>query len=183
MINSSSITFYFKEIFPKIDDWTNFLTEFDITDLTNQENLLMAQKIYKYLFRNYKNSNIQFDTPDAFKSHLANLIEDIFEKYKMQLTLIQKSYELTSDEMEIISRALANTSANPNNITANIEKPLDYISNQAYTIAKTNKLQAYLRAINDIPTKLIEELILTVKRLFKCIIPTQEFYYKKGENL
>lgn len=182
MLPSSSITFYFKEIFPNFASFNQYLKDFEVVDTTAADNETLAKQIYKYLFRQFCNSNVQYDTPEDFKLSLANVIEDMFEKYKQQLALIQKVHNMTAEDLEIISRALANTSQNPNSAPQDIEKPLEYITAQAYTVARTGRLQAYLQAINAMPTKLIGELILSCKKLFKQILPTQVFYYKNMEE-
>lgn len=180
MVNSSAITFYFKEIFPKQDDFTTYVTDYNIANLTIPANLTFAQYLFKILYRRFHNSNIQYDVPDDFKCDLANILEDNFDKYKKQIDITNKMYALTDDEMLLISEALANSANNPNTAVTDPTKPLEYIGAQAYTIAKSNKLQAYLNALRTIPTKLIEGLLAECSGLFKKYIPEQIFIYKGG---
>ena len=42
---SSALTFYFKEIFPKAEDFTDYITEYEIADLTEEKNLTFARFI------------------------------------------------------------------------------------------------------------------------------------------
>lgn len=181
MLPSSSITFYFKEIYPDYATFKKFLTDFDVVDVTVAENDALAQKLFKYLFRQYHNSNVQFDTPDDFNCSLANVIEDMFAKYKQQLILIAKTHEMTADDLEVVSRALANSAQTPNSKVDDIEKPLEYIGAQAYTVARTGRLQAYLQAINAMPTLLIKEMTTACRHLFKTILPRQNYYFKTEE--
>lgn len=174
---SSAITFYFKEIYPTFDKFQAFLTSQNVVDLSDAENLTFAQYIYKILFRRYHNSNIQYDTIEDFECDFANIIEDSFDKYKVQVDLVKKMQKLTDAELLTVSTALANQSNNPNTKPTDPTQPLEYISAQAFTIAKDNKVQAYLRALSAIPTKLIDAMLLRCVRLFKTIIPNQVFVY------
>lgn len=175
---SSAITFYFKEIFPTETDFLNFLTTFDVVNIEVAENLTFAQYIYKILFRKYHNSNVQYDTPDDFKCDLANIIEDVFDKYKQQVKLAKKISSLTDDELLVVSTALANSANNPNSEPTDPTKPFSFVGAQAFTIANTGKLQGYLQALRAIPSKLIDEMLMSVRRLFKTVIPNQIFIYK-----
>lgn len=174
---SSALTFYFKNIFPNYQNFEEFLTEYNVVDTSTIENSTFAEYIYKILYRRYHNSNIQYDTIEDFKCDFANVIEDTFSKYQKQVDIIQKMQNLTDKELLTISTAIANTSTNPNTKLADPESPIEYVSAQAYTIAKDNKLQAYLRALESIPTKLIGIMLQRCVNLFKSIIPNQVFVY------
>lgn len=180
---SSAITFYFKEIYPTAESFNIWITDELIADLTNQDNLNFSNYLYKILFRKYHNSNIQYDTINDFKCDFANKIEDIFTKYQKQLELIKKINNLTDAEIMTISTAIANSANNPNTTVDDPTKPLDYVGAQAYTIANTGKLQAYLQALRLIPTKLIDELLLQCRGLFKTIIPNQINLFGGEENV
>ena len=174
---SSAITFYFKDIFKTQDDFIKFLQDEKIID-DDAEKITFGQYVYKLLFRRYHNSNIQYDTTEDFKNDLANILEDSFDKFKTQNELIKKLHKITDEDIFIISEALANQANNPNSSTQDPKQPLNYISAQAYSYAKDNKLQAYLRALNNMPTKLINELLINCSGLFKRYIPQQTFTFK-----
>jgi len=178
---SSAITFYFKEIFPTKDDFINYFDEYDIADITDASNLVFVQYLYKLLYRQYHNSNIQYNTPEDFKCDLANILEDEFEKYKKQKELAQKIYSLTDHEITLASSALASSANNPNLQQEDPTKWLSFVGAQAYTDTHNGKLQAYLLAIKNIPTKSVGELLTRCSDLFKQIIPQQIFIYK-GDN-
>lgn len=181
-MSSSAITFYFKEIFPTEQSFIEYLTNFNVVDITTADNLVLAQFLYKVMFRRFHNSNIQYDTPDDFKCDLANLIEDTFDRYKQQKAIIDKIYNLTDQELLTISKALTNSANNPNTKVDDPTQPLEYVGAQAFTIASNGKLQAYLTALKNIPTKFIDQLLRDAQRLFKSIIPNQIFIYKGDNN-
>lgn len=176
---SSALTFYFKEIFPTQADFQSYLMDFAIADISDAENLTFANFLYKILFRKHHNSNIQYDIIDDFKFDLANKIEDVFEKYKRQVAMIKKIQNLTDEELAIVSTALANSANNPNTTIDDPTKPLEYVGAQAYTIANTGKLQAYLNALKTIPTQLIDAFLMNCSSLFKSIIPNQIYLYEE----
>lgn len=178
---SSAITFYFKEIFPTFADFQGFMTTYEVVDMGSQINVTFAQYIYKLLFRQYHNSNVQYATPEDFMCDLANILEDEFEKYQKQITLANQIYALTEDEITIASSALASSANNPNLQQDDPTQWLSYVGAQAYTSTKNGKLQAYLLALKNIPTKSIGELLTRCSGLFKKIIPDQIFIYK-GEK-
>lgn len=177
----SAITFYFKNIFPAEADFTTFISGYNIADLSDAKNLTFAKYLYKIMYREFANSNIQYLTPDEFKLDLANYIEDYFEQYKKQIALADSIYQLTNDQLVLLNRALANSANNPNTEVDDPTEPLAFISNQTYTQIKDNELQAYLRAISLIPSKRIREFLTKIRPLFKTYIPNQIFIYK-GED-
>lgn len=178
---SSALTFYFKEIFPTETSFITYLNDYLIFDTTSAIDLTFAQYVYKILYRKYHNSNVQYDTKDDFKSELANVLEDTMKKYQKELKIIDDLMALTKDDYERLSTAIANQSNNPNTKPTDINAPLEYISAQAYTFAKDNKLQAYLRALETVPTKLIDSMLARCKNLFKTIIPKQIFVYTEED--
>lgn len=179
---STALTFYFKEIFPNFETFNSYLKQYAIVDTkaeANATNLAFAQYIYKVLFRRYHNSNVQYDTIDDFCCDLANVLEDSFDKYKKQFEIIKKMYELTPDELTTLNTALANNSVNPNTVVEDPTKPLEYISAQAFSYTKDNKVNAFMRALENMPTKLIDSMLRRCVNLFKTILPNQIFVFKE----
>jgi len=181
-MSGSALTFYFKEIFPTKETFKEYLTEFEIVDITDAENLIFAEYLFKVIFRKYHNSNVQYDTPEDFKCDLANILEDSFLKFKRQTELARKTAKLTDEEILTMTTALANSANNPNSKPVDPTKPFEYVGAQAYTIANNGKLQGYLQALNNIPTLLIDEILLSCRGLFKTFIPNQIYIYR-GEQL
>lgn len=176
---STALTFYFKEIYPNFEAFNNFLTQYQVFDTTSAVNLSFAQYIYKVLYRRYHNSNVQYDTIDDFCCDFANVLEDTIEKYQKQLELIKKMYALTENELLMLNSALANNSLNPNTVVDDPTKPLEYISAQAFSYTNDNKLTAFMRALNNLPSKLIDTMLRRCVNLFKTILPNQIYVYKE----
>lgn len=176
-MSGSALTFYFKDLMPTQKDFENFLIEYNVVDITDSENLIFADYLYKILFRKYHNSNVQYDSPEDFKCDFANILEDSFFKFKRQTELAKKIANLTDEEILIATTALANSANNPNTKPVDPTKPFEYVGAQAYTIANNGKLLGYLQALNNIPTNLIKEILLSCRSLFKTFIPNQIFIY------
>lgn len=178
---SSALTFYFKDIFSNYSEFKSYLTEYNIFNTTSALDNTFAEFVFKTLFRQFCNSNIQYDTPDDFKNDLANILEDNMLRYQKRLDLVKKAHALTDDELILLSKAIANTSVNPNTVVDDPSEPIEYISTQASTYAKDNKLQAFLKAIELLPNQYMGEMISKCKSLFKSIIPNQVFLYEGRE--
>lgn len=176
---SSALTFYFKEIFPNFEKFKEFLNRYNVVDVNDNANLLFAQYVFKVLFRRYCNSNVQYDTIEDFCCDFANVLEDNFDKYKRQYDIIKEMYKLTVDELAIVNKALANNSVNPNTELDDPTKPLNYISAQAFSYTTDNKVLAFMRALENMPTKLIDSLTRRCVNLFKTILPNQIFVFKE----
>lgn len=175
-----SQTFVFKEIYPDFESFEKFLNEYQVVDLSVLENVDFAKYMYKCLFRRYHNSNIQYDTIEDFECDFANILEDNFDKFKKQFDYVKKIEQLSEEDYIEISRAIANQAVNPNSKPDDPTQPLDFVSSQAFTLAKDNKQQAFLRAISGIPTKLIGEMLKKCVNLFKTICTKEIFVYKEG---
>lgn len=173
---SDALTFYFSDIIPDVESWQEFLTDFDVLTITD-DNRAFVNQMFKYLDRRFHNSNVQYDTPYAFKSALANRVEDVWGKYARQRALAEKINDLTDDDLQQLSFALANAANNPNDVPDDPLKPLEYISNQSTTYAKMNKLQAFVIAIKNVQTQLIQEFIDDCKPLFKSIFTPPGIVY------
>lgn len=167
----STLTFLFKDIFPDKESFETFLTEFDVVSNLTDDKKAFGDYLFKILNRKFHNANVQFDTQDDFKCELANKVEDTFDRYARQLSLIEKMNNLTDAEIQQVSTALANSANNPNDQPDDPTKPLPFISAQAYSIVGTGKLQSLLAAFQSTQTKLIDEFLFNCRPLFKGILP------------
>ncbi|MBO7695184.1 MAG: hypothetical protein J6T10_21390 [Methanobrevibacter sp.] len=174
---STSLTFFFKEIFETENDFLNFVIDYNVNSLNIADNLIYFKYVYKVLFRTYCNSNIQYLTPEEFKLDFANELENVWEKFKKRKELVEKIYKLSDDEILKINNTLSNQANNPNDAPDDPTKPLNYISAQVYSQLNDNKLIGYLKAIETMPELKNKELINSFKWLFKSYIPNQVFIY------
>ena len=169
-------TFYFKDIFPDFQSFKTFTAEY--TDISDTDDILLAY-VYKYLFNKYANSNINYDTVNAFYRHFGITLEDIFYKYLKQSELVQQLYSITDDEIIETSKVFAvnvmNDASKPTNPLTEVN---DFIDNQAVSRSTSNKLQKFLYTIDNISTKLIIYFIDEFKIHFMSIFSGAEFFLR-----
>lgn len=176
----SALTFYFKDIFPTWESFQQFLEEYQVwggtpgTVTAETQNLL-----YKYLFREYMNSNIQYDTPEEFKADFATVFEQHMQQFQKQFELINKTYALTADEITLIGQRLQNIAVNPNSAPVNPGVPLEYVTDQTYEKMDDGRIKAFLDAITRMPSLRIRDFVDKFKKLFKTTFYNQKEYYEE----
>lgn len=168
---SDTLTFKFKEVFPAETDFLTFITTYGVkaTLTAGSDDYKFAQYLYKILYRRYMNSSIQYDMVSEFCNGLAETLENIFDKYKRNKQLIEAIKQLDDESLTIIGENLTNASDNPNNIPDDVRQQLDYITQQNWSMSTTNKLQAYLEAVDSMPEMQINNICREVAKHFKSI--------------
>lgn len=185
---SDAFTFYFEDIFHDYDTWKSVMEEYSTIDYTKTEEAAFDQFCFKLLFRHYNHANIRYDTPDAFVSELLNVYENKFKQFMTEKRIIDKMSDLTLDELQIVSTTLTNMANNPNDDVSDPLQPLNYISAQTFNQVQSNKLRAYLEALNNIPTLEIYKFFkantpqeMGFDDLFMSVQPNSKYVYSKGE--
>ena len=177
---SDTLTFKFKDIFTTENDFLTFITTYGVKSsplATADENF--AKYLYKILMRRYYNSDVQYDTPEAFCFELAQTLENIFDKYKRNKQLIEAISALDNDALIIIGENLTNASDNPNNKPTSVREQLDYITQQNWSMSTTNKLQAYLEAVDSMPTLQIDNICRECTKHFKSLYTGAIYFYER----
>lgn len=154
---SDAVTFYFEELIPDYDTFNSLCNELGIPNTA--EDTTFKTYLYNVLNRYFYHQNVRYEEPGAFITQFGNVLLNKYYKYKKYKEVIDAMYNLTLDEMRIVTDGLTNVANNPNDAPEDPLKPLEYISMQTYSYTKENKLQAYLRALDAIPTLNIDELI------------------------
>lgn len=186
-----AVTFYFKDIFSDFNSFKDYINEY--TDI-NKDDILNVY-IYKYMYSKYCNSNINYDTIDSFKRHFGITYEDTFEQLKMRRKLIDAEYNLTLDEITVITKVVNNFANNglsnnaKNNasiiITNPLEQVLPYIDYQNTNKSESNslsesvenKFNAYLSALNKITDRFLMEYLYIFSKHFMMIVSPQYYNY------
>lgn len=184
---SLTLTFLFNDIFSNYSDWEYWSKQIGVIDFSKAEDIEFDKYCYKILSRHFCNQSIRYLTIGEFLLELALIYEDKFNQFKMQKSLIDNIYKLSNEELETLNESLTNMANNPNTEPDNPRSPLKYISAQTFGLAKKGKLQAYLDAINNIPTLKVFEFInkpvdggMSFKDLFMVVQPIN--YYVYGGN-
>lgn len=187
-MKESAVTFYLEDIFASYDDWKDFIqNNSDIVDYSDATQANFDAWCYKLLMRHYNHTNIRYTTPDAFLGELLNVYENKFKQFMREKMIIDKIYSLTTEDFELIQTNLTNMANNPNDDTADPTQPLNFISAQTYQLANSNKMKAYLDALNNMPSLNIYKFFKAQNKdemgfddLFMNVQPNQKFMYKRG---
>lgn len=180
---SNSITFTFKGLLPNFNIFKVWAEEADIdVDNMTDADLAILEHCYKLLYRRYCVSNIRFTKPDHFYNELAITFDDEWKRYKKRYETIATIYNLTTSDFAELNRQIQNFANNPNDAVSNPLDPLSYISSQTFTANLSNKLQAYLLAIESLPSQYDEDFISKFQHLFMNVIPLNIPYYISEED-
>ena len=178
---SDTLTFKFKEIFPTETDFLLFIVSYGVKDelTVGSEDEKFAKYLYKILNRRYMNASIQYDMPSEFCNGLAETLENIFDKYKRNRQLIKAIGQLDDEALTIIGENLTNASDNPNNMPDNVREQLDYITQQNWSMSTTNKMQAYLEAVDSMPEMQINNICRECAKHFKSIYVGNKYLFER----
>ncbi len=176
----TKITFYLADLLPDFNTFKVYCSEvpIDYESLTQLEKDAL-EHCYNLLMRRYGHANVRYTTPEAFYNALAIPLDDEFKRYAKRLYIIGEAYKLTLEDFAELNRAIQNYANNPNDVVSEPLKPLSYISSQTFTANISNKLQAYLVAIDSLPSEYDEEFLSKFKDLFMNIIPNETIIYKE----
>lgn len=184
---STAVTWTFGEIFPTLEKWYDFINGYNIDiDLTEPITAEFNKYCYKLLSRYFWDQNIRYSSINAFCRALANVYEDRFKQFKKQYEYLGAAYQVTPEDSAIINEAISNGAENPNTKPLDPWKPLEFISAQTSSRVKSNRLQAYLTALNSVPSLRINEFIrgrrgyedeIGFTDLFMQVIPHIDYLY------
>lgn len=187
---SLAFTFFFKEIFPSYEEWHTFISEnSNIIDYDNQIHADFDIYCWNILSRHFANVNVRYGTTDQFKFALLNVYENKFQQFLKEKQIIDEIYKMTFDEFASLNDTLSNLARNPNEANDIDSKGrFTFISEQTYTNVNSNRFEAYLKALNNLPTlnyyKFIkgQEDEMGFIDLFMNVNPNTIVLFEKGEN-
>lgn len=175
IMTNLATTFLFKEIFPTSESFNTFIEEYTSIDLSAEQSFI--DYLYTKLYRYYGNDNVNYNTPEEFKSYFSIGFEDYYYKYKTQFNQIKKLYELSDDEILKVGENIRNEADNPNTKPDDPTKPLDFITRQDYNIDKGSrfyKFNDYINKLTDLRTRKFLDVFSTY---FKWIYTDDKYYY------
>lgn len=165
--NQFAITFYFKDILPDYTAFEDFLTDYTDVDTSDED---FNKYCFKYLFNRYCNSNVKYDTQDAFCRQFGITYENVYEQFKKRQEIVKKMYALDDDDIMRARFIIANNSLDDNvHLGDNVDplgKPLDYISQQTASKELINKVEAYDNALRKITDNLLDEFLDEFRKHF-----------------
>lgn len=189
-MEESAYTFYFEEIFPNYEEWKDFIETYsDAVDYNDPSQALFDKWCYSLLARHYNHCNIRYTVPGAFKGELLNVYENKFKQFMQEKMIVDKIHSLKAEDYELMQTNLTNMANNPNYDIEDPIKPLKFISAQTYQVVNSNKLRAYLDALNNMPSLKIFKFFkapsseeMGFDDLFMNIQPNQKYVYERGQN-
>lgn len=176
----SKMTFYFSDLLPDFETFKAYCNDIPIkyTDLSAFDKDIM-EHCYNLLLRRYGHANVRYTTPEAFYNAFAIPFDDEFKRYCKRMYIIGEAYKLTLEDFAELNRAISNYANNPNDEVSTPLAPLSYISSQTFMANISNKLQAYLVAIDTLPSNYDEEFLSHFRNLFINIIPNDIIVYEE----
>lgn len=173
---SDSYTFYFEEVFPDHQSFSDYLTDYGIV----LPSTITSQNLYNLFLDRYLNCSIAFDNTSVFKHRFKILLNDYLQEYATRIATINKVYPLTDDELLVVNTYINNYANNPNYQLTDVYTELGYVSNQNNGINKGNKLGAYITYLKTLTPYGNQEFLDRFKKLFKQIYIRKVDFY---ENL
>lgn len=172
--NLFALTYYFQEVFPDYETFKQFTDTLDIYSADDTVSEEFNKYMFEILFAHFYNNNVRYDSIDFFELEFGNVYKNNFKMLKMRKTQIDKIYQLTDEELAQLTSNLTNLAYNPNNEPDDPLKPLNYVSNQSYSVANMGKLNAYITAINSIPDLDAGNIISKFEWLFIQVYPDSD---------
>lgn len=169
----SKITLYFKDILPDLDAFKAAIDEYTSLDKTDTTHAYL----FKRLYNQYCNSNVNYLTPDAFLRHFMLVYESTCDQMKIRLAIIAKMYQLTDDDLILLNHTI---NAVANNDDTALTNPLDnlaeFVSMQSGLKTRGNKFEAYVNYIEKIKDKYIIDFIRQFRGEFFAFSIDEEYF-------
>lgn len=180
--NEFAVTIFFKNVFPSIDDFKTWLTDYTNLDSTNE----LHTYIYNKLMQKYANENINYATLESFYRQFAITYEDNYSQYETRKRIINQMYNLSAEDLTIAQEAINNIALNNNEILDSSVDPLDtkvnFISNQSTSRVKQAKLDSYINAIANITSQLLNDYLEKFRKHFMTIYLNPKYMYYDNED-
>lgn len=149
----------FTDIIPDYDTWHNYSMQWGVVDFDDAAQAAFDKFCFTVLSSHFRDWDVRYLDETAFLLKLGNVYRDRFQKWMAQKRIIDYVHQLTPEDLQVVSEALTNQAINPNTLPTNPKAPLSYITDQTYSMLTNNKLQAYLAAINSMPSLKIYDFI------------------------
>lgn len=156
-----SITIKFKDIYKSYEDFEKDLTIYD-----NYDKIL-----FNYIYNYFCNSNIRYETIDAFKRHFLLEYENEKARFVKQILMNEKIYNLSEEQIYLIEQGITNVANNDNSL---VEDPfkniIKFITQQNTYARQSNAFIAFNNYLKEIKNKLIFDFLDEFKKHFISVI-------------
>lgn len=176
---STTKTFLFEEIFPNYKEFKSLTDDLQLYNADDLVSEAFNQYFFSIIYLRWKGNSINYGTIADFQRSFSLVYTDIFKKYKMQKELIDKVYQLSADDLEVLTESISNGAYNPNTAPTEKWELIKYISSQNASRLKNSKLNAYITAIKNAPTLQVREMTDAFEDLFMLILPMNDYYFRR----
>lgn len=178
-MNDFSSTIKFKNILPDYQAFLDFIVDYTMVPAISQLNAYL----YKFLMNRFANSNIRYDSVDAFLSNFGITYEDGFCVMQARQKICDALYNLSADEIAVISENITNTALTDNSY---LQNPLDQVANfsseQVSSRDKGAKYLAYIDALEKMTNRFLDEFICDFSKHFARLFTRTDYFYDKEDN-
>ena len=179
--NFDTQTFMFKTLFPDFDTFEQIRDTYITNGLTATVD--EQQQIFKLLYNNFCNCSVAYDTPTAFYRNFFIEYLNSVDEYVNKLKLIKTIREMPIDEIYKDLESINNMAHNDNAIVNNpLAEIIPYISTQATTVSRGNKLTALHRAISLYRDNEVTQFLDRFKKLFLFLHGDKKYYFCTKEG-
>lgn len=160
-MSTTLTTYTFGDIFRDYTSWYNQFSKYldCVGEDPTPEVAAFDKYCYQILWRQFATQCIRYDRIEPFTNVLGNLYEQQFHQFYREKELLDKYYRLSEDELLKVGDVLTNAANNPNTKPTNPLAPFEFVSAQTYTHERGNKLEAYLKALSNLPSLNIQRFI------------------------
>lgn len=182
-----TFTFHYEDIIETYEDWQSNVSNAVIDELPPPASQYSAFDLWFYsqMDRLYFGRSINYDMPNVFIKRLRLLYANILQLYMRKKELIEATYNLTNEELELINKSVTNSAHNPNVEAEDPTAPLPFVSDQTYSEFSNSKIQSYLFALQSIVDIDIVGMFhhqnggLSIDSLFSNIADSDIWLYEK----
>lgn len=179
--NFDTQTFMFKTLFPDFETFGNLRDTYIANVLS--ASIDEQQQIFKLLYNNFCNCSVAYDTPTAFYRHFFIEYQNSVDEYVNKLKLIKTIREMPLDDIYKELESINNMAHNDNAIVNNpLSEIIPYISTQATSVSRGNKLTALHRAISIYRDNEVTQFLDRFKKLFLFLHGDKKYYFCSKEG-
>ena len=176
-----AVTFFYKSIIPDLETFSELANKYvPYLGLGTTYTAEQWQPIAQAVYNQYCNSNVNYDSADAFCRHFFGEFADELPRFVARRKVIDAEYGLTLKELTNAGTYIDNVANRPNSV---VDDPLNtvvpYISSQNSGKREIPKIDAYLRALDDFTNGYMRDFLDKFKHHFIAILPDGIILFKE----
>lgn len=161
-----SITMKFKDIYNDVVTFKNDYETLLRSNSDENDNIL-----FNYLYLYYCNSNIRYDTIDAFKRHFLLDYDNYKQEYIKRMKTTERIYNLTESDLTLIEQGINNFANNDNKLVDDpFNEIIKFITSQGTHKTNSNTFIALDNYLSSLKNKQIKDFVNNFKSHFISVI-------------